>query len=97
MKRRNFISGLLSAPLALKARIAQFLVRTRCVEICGAPIFKPRQRDVVQLLAEGKSMKEAVATRRGASFKAPHPARIPLLLCSLPCGHKPPHIWLNPR
>lgn len=83
MKRRNFLSSLLAAPLALKARLAQFFVRKR--EPCGAPILpvqpKPhvaRQREILQMLA-------------GDSRTAPKP----LLFCSLPRGHKGPHTLAN--
>ena len=53
MKRRNFLSGLLAAPLALKARLARFFGRPdlsgsagiprndpKPVELCNAPIGK---------------------------------------------------------
>jgi hypothetical protein len=126
MKRRNFLSGLLAAALALKARILA-LFQKRPVELCGAPIFlgaaeqpeqpqpKPaqswrgvplsaarnqtltsRQREVVQLLAEGKSMKEAPGTL-GVEPPTParQPDRKPLLFCSLPRGHKGPHMLVN--
>ena len=43
MKRRNFVSGLLAAPLALKARLARFFAckpaERKPVEFCGAAIF----------------------------------------------------------
>lgn len=39
MKRRNFLSGLMAAPVAVKARLARFFVPARCVEHCGAAIF----------------------------------------------------------
>jgi len=39
MKRRNFLSGLMAAPLAVKARLARFFARKHPpVEPCGAPI-----------------------------------------------------------
>ena len=76
MKRRNFLSGLLAAPLALKARLARFFGRRPPVELCGAGFFgpgryehymlTPRQEQLVQLLAEAR--------------------------CSLPRGHKGPHV-----
>ena len=108
MKRRNFLSGLLAAPLALKAR---FLALFACSPVaqCDAPIMAQsapryilmqslatgsltrRQREVVELLAEGKSLKEA-----GGRTVDCHTARNPLLYCSLPSGHKGPHVWLNP-
>jgi len=97
MKRRNFLSGLLASPLALKARLLAFFDR-KPFEHCSAPILPlwlartRRQRQVVELLAEGKSMKEVagvtVARRTVCN---------PLLHCSLPLGHEGPHIWLNPR
>ena len=37
MKRRNFLSGLMAAPLALKARVLALFQR-RPVELCGAPV-----------------------------------------------------------
>jgi hypothetical protein len=37
MKRGNFVSGLLAAPLALKARMLA-LFQKRPIELCGAPI-----------------------------------------------------------
>ena len=37
MKRRNFLSGVLASPLALKVRFLAFF-RKRPVELCGAPI-----------------------------------------------------------
>jgi len=110
MKRRGFISGLLAAPLALKARLAKFFVRTPCVERCGAPILggpvqparywspTARRREIVQLLAEGKSMKEVAGVLKLAPRSVDcHTASNPLLFCSLPLGHKGPHVLLNPR
>ena len=132
MKRRGFISGLMAAPLAVKARIARFFVRKPAgtksavptTELCGAPILggfvhdcqsqsqlartmlthkqslTARQREVIQMLAEGKSLRQAAGA---AGFKlAPrtvdcHTVREPLLLCSLPLGHKGPHMLLNTR
>jgi hypothetical protein len=48
-----------------------------------------RQRKVVELLAEGRSMKEAaILLPRTVDC---HTARNPLLCCSLPRGHKGPH------
>jgi|SRR5215472_3226239 len=39
MKQRNFLSGLMAAPLALKARILALFARKQLpVELCGAPI-----------------------------------------------------------
>ena len=48
MKRRNFLSGLMAAPLALKARLVRFFARkptgtkdaVPATELCGAPIFE---------------------------------------------------------
>src|SRR5215469_5715948 len=109
MKRRNFLSGLMTAALALKARFLAFFA-CKPVEQCDAPILgwsapryiliqslatRPltrRQRQVVELLAAGKSLKEAAGGRVDC-----HTARNPLLFCSLPLGHKGPHVWLNPR
>ena len=39
MKRRNFLSGLMAAPVALKARFLA-LFQKRPVELCGAPILE---------------------------------------------------------
>ena len=40
MRRRNFLSGLMAAPLAVKARLAQFFARKGLpVERCDAEIF----------------------------------------------------------
>ena|SRR5215472_333424 len=103
MKRRNFLSGLLASPVALKTR---FLARKRCAEICGAPIlglvhrYQParyqiltaRQREVVELLAGGKSMKEAADVLKVAPLTVTLQAH-----CSLPRGHRGPHVLLNPR
>jgi hypothetical protein len=106
MKRRNFLSGLLAAPLALKARIAQFFVR-KPVEPCGAPILggpvQPashqwHQREIIQLLAQGFSMKDVARVLNLAPHTwAFHPAREPLLFCSLAPSHKGPHMLLNTR
>src|SRR5215472_11478246 len=108
MKRRNFLSGLLAAPLAVKARLARLFVR-KPAEPCGAPIlpgfvlntYQPscilsltaRQREIVHLLAEGKSLKE-IAGRSKIESRPPHCEPI---LCSLPRGHKGPHVLLNRR
>jgi hypothetical protein len=112
MKRRNFLSGLFAAPLALKARFAQFFVR-KPVESCGIAIFSGLGPKVpgyyqpfpnLQLLAQGKSLKEA----SGPPIKIPPPRARQLLerrmgtvyptaRCSLPRGHNGPHGLLNPR
>jgi|SRR5215469_6173507 len=107
MKRRNFLSGLMASPLALKARFARFFVRKRPVELCGAPtIFSTlRQQQLVQLLCEGKSLKETADLLKEAAVvlkvapltvelrtEASHPVH-----CSLPRGHNGPHVLLNPR
>ena len=122
MKRRNFLSGLFAAPLALKARVLAFLGRKP--EPCGALILEApeqsqpqparsrpsaasnqsltprsltaRQREVVQLLAEGKSMKE-VADALGVAPRTVDcgTARKSLFFCSLPRGHKGPHMLVN--
>lgn len=123
MKRRNFLSGVLASPLALKARFLA-LFRKRPVELCGAPILgrfvhdcqsqsqlartmlthnqslTARQREIVQLLAEGKSLKEladesqAELAARKAAFQAK--TRRQPIRCSRPRGHKGPHVLLNP-
>jgi len=100
MKRRNFLSGLFVAPVALKARLAQ-LFACKPVEPCGAPLLgvlvhyksarnqslTSHQREFLQLMAEGKSLKDALG----------HPARNRLFFCSLPYGHKGPHMLLDLR
>jgi hypothetical protein len=116
MKRSNFLSGLMAAPLALKARFLT-LFHNRPVEPCGAPILEwyaqqpvhnqprnqsltRRQREVIQLLAEGKSMKEAagglnlnlVPRTAGLTCRT---ARKHIFYCSLPHGHKGPHMLVN--
>ena len=60
MIRRNFLSGLLAAPLALKARFVQLFGQSP-VNPCAAPRFMltDRQRQILQLLAEGKSINKA--------------------------------------
>ena len=110
MKRRNFLSGLMAAPLALKARLAQFFVR-KPVEGCGFALFGgpkvpeyyqplPGVQVLAQRLSQGKSMEEAIS----------RPIKIPLHIrqklerrlganrpyarCSLPRGHKGPHAVL---
>ena len=85
MKRRNFLSGLLAAPLALKARLARFFGR-KPVEPCSVPMwdgFRPA-RQLLQLMAGSKSINEI------AVFKVIGKAH-----CSLPLGHKGPHAFLN--
>lgn len=119
MKRRNFLSGLMAAPLALKARIVQLFAR-KPVEPCGALILggpekpqpkparswrsaarnqpgTPRQREVIELLAEGMSMREAAKAMGLNPVPRPdcHRDRRPLLFCSLPRGHKGPHMLVN--
>ena len=111
MKRRNFLSSLLGAPLALKARWAQFFVR-KPVELCGAPILNapvhpPRTRAIIanqarimELMAPG--IDEGEAHRRilkliEAYCKVDrHRVRKPFFYCSRPLGHKGPHMLLNP-
>ena len=113
MKRRNFLSGLMAAPLALKARIARFFAGKRLpvelcgAELCGTPtiVATARQQQLVQLLAKGKSMREAFNIMEGA----PHTMPITLAplkprktafhgpRCSRPLGHKGPHMLLNTR
>ena len=115
MKRRNFLSGLLASPLALKARFLA-LFQKRPVELCGTPILEwsaaqpvqatrtpslaltPHRREVVHLLAGGKSMKEVVGVLNLAPRTAAcHPARKHIFYCSLPRGHKGPHMLVNRR
>jgi hypothetical protein len=69
MKRRNFLSGLMAAPLTLKARLAQLFVR-KPIESCGIAIFGVpkvpeycQRASNLQLLAQGKSLKEACGPR----------------------------------
>ena len=140
MKRRNFLSGVLAAPLALKARFLA-LFQKRPVEPCGAPLLEEparrlvqpqswrgiplgtktipelakccptnvyaairqqpksltaRQRQVVQLLAEGKSMKEAAGVPEAAAAQGTPANTGPThFFCSLPKGHKGPHMLVN--
>ena len=121
MKRRGFISGLLAAPLAVKARLARLFVLKRPVALCGAPILgsfvhdcqsqsqlartmlthnqslTARQREVVQLLAEGRSLREAAGLKLAPRTVDCRTVREPLLFCSRPLGHKGPHMLLNTR
>jgi len=97
MKRRNFLSVLFAAPLALKARLARLFAR-KPVEPCGAPIldlvgpepYNDHQRSSepdpfeLQFLAKIKSEQE---TARREGKLPPH--------CSLLRGHKGPHVLLN--
>jgi len=112
MKRRNFLSGLMAAPLAVKARVARFFVRTP-VEPCSAtivevPVDPPRPRAliayeqrVIQLMNQGKIDDEEARRRvlklRKAVYRTAdrHITRRPLFRCSLPRGHKGPHMLVN--
>lgn len=125
MKRRNFLSGLLAAPLAFKARLARFFGR-KPVELCNAPIGKPEldtQPDVEGLarlaavLVGNSSMSpQALVDKWVASASTPFRSERtelhgtlfvsgldqpitdpPSAHCSLPRGHKGPHVLLNPR
>ena len=60
MKRRDFLSGLLAAPFAWKARLVQLFGQSP-VNPCAAPrlMLTDRQRQILQLLAEGKSITKA--------------------------------------
>jgi hypothetical protein len=112
MKRRNFLSGLMAAPLALKARLARFFVPTRCVEPCGAVLcgtptifFTARQQQFFQLVNQGFSATEAFDMLKEASPTPPISSVLPKSRktafhgprCSRPLGHKGPHMLLNPR
>lgn len=111
MKRRNFLSGFLAAPLALKARLARLFAR-KPVEPCGAPIFGGRvlgdlQRreseeekritmNMFSLLAAGQdeALEDGFASLSRLKLDW-QPARTPTAYCSLPRGHKGPHVLLN--
>jgi len=114
MKRRNFLSGLLGAPLALKARLARFFARKRLPVELGVPIFgsfvigdseirqscvdPQHNQDFMTALAAGESghSLRAALSREAASWKADNePARSQPVRCSLPRGHKGPHMLLN--
>ena len=89
MKRRNFLSGLLAAPLALKTRLARFVER-KPVQVCNAPIGRVElRRQPVP-----SSGVDVLALMRGQSI----PTRlVPVFmglaaLCTLPRGHKGPHV-----
>ena len=125
MKRRNFLSGLLAAPLALKARFLAFKARffaRKPVEPCGGLIFegcliggsyreeqKVRERmklfsaehdDPLTLLAAGQPAEVVLAPWRKfvEELKSDwQPVRTQPIFCSLPRGHKGPHVLLNPR
>ena len=79
MERRNFLSGLMAAPLALKARFLA-LFQKRPVQPCGAPIWRGfrlpciyelscnrslwiRKGEILKLLCAGK-IDEEVASRQ---------------------------------
>jgi len=101
MKRRNFLSGLMASPLALKARLARFFVQffggKRPVELCRAPVFGPLRserrkflhKDPLSLLAAGQPSEVAFASR---SYYRPVRRAAQ---CSLPLGHTGPHMLLN--
>ena len=98
MKRRNFLSGLMAAPLALKARLAQFFVR-KPVALCGAPMFgtfmlRAILRDPHPGEFPDPFMLKLIRLAREAN-KHPRVDRKPVH-CSLPLGHKGPHALLNP-
>jgi len=107
MRRRNFLAGLMAAPVAVEARFLAFFAR-KPVEHCDAAIFGlPKVPEYYQplpslhLLAQGKSLKEAT----GPPIKIPPHRRQELARrmanhisrCSLPRGHEGPHILLNTR
>lgn len=54
MKRRNFLSGLLAAPLALKARLLRFAAREPVSESLAL------QLQFIRLMNSGKPMKEII-------------------------------------
>jgi hypothetical protein len=64
MKRRNFLSGLMAAPLAVKARLARFFVPTRCVERCGAPILQGFVLNTYQLGSHQPSRNQSLTARQ---------------------------------
>ena len=67
MKRRNFLSGLLAVPLAIKARLARFFAPKR------VPQLTPRQLEICRLLATS-GQREDPCLRRGLrrGDKGPH-------------------------
>ena len=101
MRRRNFLSALLAAPLALKVRYARFYVRKRPVELCGAAVFgalalAPCRRALNDYqTARNRSLtprqREVIEAN---SFALAHCQPVH---CSLPRGHKGLHMLLNPR
>jgi hypothetical protein len=112
MKRRNFLSGLMAAPLALKARFLDLFARKH-VGPCGALIFGrllPKVPEYypplpdLRILAQGKSLTEAMGPpikipphiRRAAAQRMAKLYSV-ALHCSLPDGHKDPHMLLNTR
>ena len=100
MKRRNFLSGLLAGPLALKARLARFFGR-KPVELCNAPI----GNRVMWNRADPESPEGQHSLYMSEALEAlPDAFRsqgINLDGYSAPCclrrGHKGPHVLLNPR
>ena len=107
MKRRNFVSGLLAAPLALKARFLA-LFRKRPVELCVAPM---RYVEPCGAAIFGSFMpKASYDYRHSGGPLSPQMRRVVQLLtekkprtvdlnpvhCSLPRGHEGPHMLLNP-
>ena len=100
MKRRNFLSGLLAAPLALKARLARFFGR-KPAELCNAPVgnhvlrlqrdlpLPKNGRALMRMMRAGSTPDYTDSVKLSRNFLSVH--------CSLPRGHKGPHVLLNPR
>jgi len=86
MKLRNFLSGVLASPLALKARFLA-LFRKRPVELCGALV-----------LGGGPvgTLPSDPRLPRHLQHLFPLNDREPPFYCSLPRGHKGPHMLVNP-
>ena len=99
MRRRNFLSGLMAAPFALKARFLA-LFQKRPVELCGAAIFGTFMPKAIfgnehTCGRPSPFMRRLIRQAREAN-KNPRIDRKPVH-CSLPRGHQGPHVLLNTR
>jgi len=100
MKRRNFLSGLLAAPLAVKARLARSFVPARA-EVFGGVFLRSSgytrrfPKNFLQLVAEGKSLEEAAGPLIEIAPRKPRKGAFLGPRCSRPLGHKGPHMLLN--
>ena len=86
---RNFLSGVLASPLALKTRFLA-LFRKRPVELCGALVLGGEP--VRKLPSDPRLLRRQPALQH----LFPLLDREPPFLCSLPRGHKGPHMLENP-